>query len=83
MWILYVFLYLLGVLITASIMGYLEGDFADNPGPTFGVMLWPFLFVLLFLFVLFTVPYHVGLWTKKYKDQIDLKSYLKETFSMK
>lgn len=83
MWLVYLLLYLLGALITVSIMGYLEVDFSDNPGPIFGVMLWPILFVLVFFFVLFTVPYHVGLWAKKYKDQIDLKTYLKNGCSLK
>lgn len=80
MWILFLILYLLGVFITASVTGYLEIDFDDNPLQILYVIGWPFLFVIVFLFGLCIIPYYIGLWVKKYKGQIDLKSYLKEIF---
>lgn len=69
--------YILGAVITALIMGFIGVDLFDNEGaPIFGIMLWPILALLVFVVILFGIPYNIGLWYNKYKNQINLKLYL-------
>lgn len=80
MWIVYILLYLLGMAITAGIFGYFNADIEDNPCVIFGTLFWPALLAMIIVIIPIAIPYEIGLWANKYKDQIDLKSYFKEKF---
>ena len=80
MWIVYILLYLLGMAITAGIFGYFNADIEDNPGVIFGTLFWPALLVIMIVIIPIMIPYEIGQWANKYKDQIDLKSYFKGKF---
>lgn len=71
------------MVITADIFGYLITDIEDNPGVIFGTLFWPIFLVIMIVIIPIAISYEIGLWANKYRNQIDLKLYLKEAFSMK
>lgn len=79
MWWLILILYLLGMIIASGIFGYFNAKIENNPGVIIGTLFWPALLIVAIVFIIIIFPYEIGQWANK-RDQIDFKSYFKETF---